>query len=233
MSQQSYDRLLPFYYPSVPRQFYRTSIRRRRLVSFRSFWACPLRNERKTPFSFLLSFFFPPLASSFPLTRARASELGVSLSLRRVASFLVHAIARARLMSITVALVDGSLLSLPYGSFFTVLAYLKMVKEWSATFDDPGPLLRGRGITFVCEIAATLLHDPSIYPVFRIVASHAWWFARRSKRCSQWLHRVACILFVTLCSHREGNRCHSKVRPCVDPLIGLSRAFRIPVKILI
>lgn len=35
------------------------------------------------------------------------------------------------------------------------------------------------------------------------------------------LHR----LFVTLCSHREGNRCHSKVGACVDP----NRAFRIHV----
>lgn len=109
MSQQSHDRLLPFYYSSVPRQFYRTSIRR--LVSFRSFWVRPLRNERKTPFSFLLSL-FSLLSLALSLSHGHGRASSASLSLRVVFS-------RARDCSSTIN-VNNRCISWRFASFFTV-----------------------------------------------------------------------------------------------------------------
>lgn len=159
---------------------------------------------------------FPSPRSLLPpsyFTRPRASELGVSLSpLLAVSSFLVHAIARARLMSITVALVDGSLLSLP-----CPFSFIPRRIGLSKNGDPRYSTILDLHTVLVCvrEIAAYPTHDPPPRFSYRgvarlVICSPEQKMFPMAAPCR--LHR----LFVTLCSHREGNRCHSKVRERVS-----------------
>ena len=99
-----------FYWP-LPRQFDRTSNWRSNVWS--RYETSPESGRKKGPFSFPLLGCF--LDSSF-LFRGHSWTRLRTLPLASSSSFLKRGkrgLARARLMSITVALVDGSLLSLP------------------------------------------------------------------------------------------------------------------------